>query len=93
MTMPHAFDQAIVLTPTAGGVYTGVMSPAYANMVGPFGGVTAATALNAVLQHPALLVNFCAALADGAFDATARPVRTNRSTQHWVWSWCRRVRW
>ena len=87
----NAFDQAIALTPTAAGVYTGATSPAYANMVGPFGGITAATALNAVLQHPALLgepvaltVNFCAALADGAFSATARPVRTNRSTQHWV---------
>jgi acyl-CoA thioesterase len=91
MNTQHPFDQAIALTPTAEGVYTGATSPAYANMVGPFGGVTAATALNAVLQHPkrlgepvALTVNFCAALADGAFDATARPVRTNRSTQHWV---------
>ena len=91
MTSSHPFDQAIALTPTAEGVYTGATSPAYANMVGPFGGVTAATALNAVLQHPALLgepvaltVNFCAALADGAFTAAARPVRTNRSTQHWL---------
>ncbi len=89
--MQHAFDQAIALTPTAEGKYTGSTSPAYANMVGPFGGVTAATALNGILQHPALLgepvaltVNFCAALADGLFDVTARPVRTNRSTQHWV---------
>ena len=39
-------------------------------MVGPYGGITAATVLNAVLQHPALLgepvsltVNFCAAVA------------------------------
>jgi acyl-CoA thioesterase len=91
MNMQHLFDQAIALIPTADGVYTGATSSAYANMVGPFGGVTAATALNAVLQHPALLghpvaltVNFCAALADGPFEATARPVRTNRSTQHWV---------
>ena len=60
-------------------------------MVGPFGGVTAAVVLNAVLQHPelqgepvALTVNFCAALADGPFAVVARPVRTNRSTQHWV---------
>ena len=60
-------------------------------MVGPFGGITAATALNAVMLHPALLgeplsltVNFCAALADGPFEASAQPVRTNRSTQHWV---------
>jgi acyl-CoA thioesterase len=91
MTFPHTFDTAIALIPTSDGQYTGATSPAYANMVGPFGGVTAAVALNAVLQHPALLgepvaltVNFCAALADGAFTATARPARTNRSTQHWV---------
>ncbi|MBX3658460.1 MAG: thioesterase family protein [Ramlibacter sp.] len=60
-------------------------------MVGPFGGITAAQALSAVLRHPQLLgepvsltVNFCAAVADGDFAVTARPVRTNRSTQHWV---------
>lgn len=88
---PHSFDQAITLVPTGEGVFTGATSPAYANMVGPYGGITAATALNAVLQHPALLgepvsltVNFCAALADGAFVAAATPVRTNRSTQHWT---------
>lgn len=87
----HVFDQAIALTATGEGQYVGATSPAYANMVGPFGGVTAATALNAVLQHPALLgeplsltVNFCAALTDGPFTVSAQPVRTNRSTQHWV---------
>lgn len=87
----HPFDHAIALTPTAEGVFTGATSPAYANMVGPYGGITAATALNAVLQHPALLgepvsltVNFCAALADGPFEVTATPARTNRSTQHWT---------
>lgn len=91
MNMQHPFDQAIALTPTAEGVYTGATSPAFANMVGPFGGVTAAVALNAVLQHPALLgepvaltVNYAAALADGPFEVTARAARTNRSTQHWV---------
>jgi hypothetical protein len=39
MTSPHTFDQAIALAPTAEGEYTGATSPAYANMVGPFGGV------------------------------------------------------
>ncbi len=87
----HVFDQAIALTATGDGQYAGATSPAYANMVGPFGGITAATVLNAVLLHPALLgeplsltVNFCAALGDGAFSVSAQPVRTNRSTQHWV---------
>ena len=87
----HPFDQAIALNATADGSFTGATSPAYANMVGPYGGITAATALNAVLLHPALLgepvaltVNFCAALSDGPFVATATPVCTNRSTQHWT---------
>ncbi|MCV0438382.1 MAG: thioesterase family protein [Hydrogenophaga sp.] len=87
----HVFDQAIALSARGEGTYSGATSPAYGNMVGPFGGVTAATVLKAVLQHPALLgepvaltVNFAAALADGAFTVHARPVRTNRSTQHWL---------
>ncbi len=88
---PHAFDVAIALAPQGDGVWQGHTSPAYGNMIGPFGGVTAAQALNAVLQHPqrlgeplALTVNFAAALADGPFFVHATPARTNRSTQHWT---------
>lgn len=87
----HPFDSAVALQMQADGTFLGHTSAAYANMVGPFGGVTAAQALNAVLQHPqrlgspiALTVNFAAALADGPFTVSARPARTNRSTQHWV---------
>ena len=89
--MDHPLDAAIALAPQADGTLLGHTHPAYANMVGPYGGITAAQALNAVLQSPArlgepvaLTVNFCAALADGAFTAQARAVRTNRSTQHWT---------
>lgn len=60
-------------------------------MVGPFGGITAATVLRAVLQNPqclgtpvALTVNYAAAMSAGPFTITARAARTNRSTQHWV---------
>ena len=88
---PHAFDVAIALAPQGDGVWQGHTSPAYGNMIGPFGGATAAQALNAVLQHPqrlgepvAFTVNFAAALADGPFFVHARPARTNRSTQHWT---------
>jgi hypothetical protein len=90
----HPFDQALQLQPAGGDrpdTWLGETSPAYGNMVGPFGGSTAATALRAVLLHPdllgepiALTVNYAAATAAGAFSITARPVRTNRSTQHWV---------
>jgi len=87
----HPFDQAIQLQPLGDGNYQAETSPAYANMVGPFGGVTCAVLLNAALQHPdklgqpvALTVNFAAPIADGAYTVSARAVRTNRATQHWV---------
>lgn len=91
--MTHDFDAAIHLVPLGDHRFAGATHPAYANMVGPFGGVTAAVLLNAALQHPerlgdpiALTVNFAAPLADGGFEIEARPARTNRSTQHWVLS-------
>lgn len=87
----HVFDTGIALTATADGNFLGHTSPAYANMVGPFGGITAAQAMHAVMLHPdrlgepvAFTVNFAAALANGPFTANARPARSNRSTQHWV---------
>lgn len=88
---PHPFDAAVELTPTGDGSYSGHTSAAYANMVGPFGGITAATLLRAVQQHPdrlgdplSLTVNFAGPIAEGAYEISARPVRTNRSTQHWA---------
>jgi acyl-CoA thioesterase len=87
----HSFDQAVDLQPLSDGVWQAQPHAAYANMVGPFGGITAAQALQAVLLHPqrlgepvSLTVNFCAAVADGGFEVHARAVRTNRSTQHWL---------
>ena len=87
----HPFDAALQLQPTGPDRYTGHTSAAYWNMVGPFGGTTAALALQAVLRHPDLLgeplsltVNYAGALASGAFTVGARAVRTNRSTQHWT---------
>lgn len=87
----HPLDQATALVATDAGVYRGHTSPHYANMVGPFGGAIAATLLKAPLIHPArigepiaLTVNFAGPLADGEFLVAARPVRTNRGTQHWL---------
>ncbi|MEO8248047.1 MAG: thioesterase family protein [Burkholderiales bacterium] len=89
--LAHPFDQALALEPLGDHRWQGHTSPAYANMVGPFGGLTAAQALAGVLRHSeclgdpvALTVNFAAALASGPFEVIARPARTNRSTQHWV---------
>lgn len=91
MTTPHLFDAAIALQPQADGSFAGRTHPAWANMVGPFGGITAAQCLAAVLQHPerlgdpvAFTINFAAALADGPFVVRPRAARTNRSTQHWT---------
>ncbi|MEN9315559.1 MAG: hypothetical protein RIS35_1952 [Pseudomonadota bacterium] len=86
----HPLDEAVRLHRNDDGSLSGATHPAYANMVGPFGGVTAATLLNAALTHPsrlgdpvALTVNYAGPVADGAFRIDAVPVRTNRSTQHW----------
>jgi len=89
--MQHAFDTAIGLESLEAGRFVGATSPSYANMVGPFGGTTSAVLLNAALQHPdvlgapiSLTVNFASPLVDGSFEIVANPVRTNRSTQHWI---------
>jgi acyl-CoA thioesterase len=86
----HPLDAAIALEPFGEGRWRGVSQPAWANMVGPFGGSTAATLLNAVLADPArlgepvsLTVNFAGPLADGPFEIETRAVRTGRSVQHW----------
>lgn len=88
----HAFDRALQLahSDTQSGLFAGTASPEYWNMVGPFGGTTAALVLRAVLLHPdllgtpiALTVNYAAAIGPGPLEVLAIPVRTNRSTQHW----------
>ena len=89
----HPLDKALALVHNdiRAGHFTGATSPDYWNMVGPFGGTTAAVMLQAVLRHPdllgepvALTVNYAAALEAGEFELMAVPVRTNRSTQHWT---------
>ena len=90
-TPTHVLDQVVALTPAGEHRFRGRTHEAWANMVGPFGGTTAVTMLNAVLQHPerhgdplALTLNYAGPVADGEFLIEARPVRTNRSNQHWV---------
>lgn len=85
----HPFDLATRITGESG-IYEGHTSEHYANMLGPFGGVTAATLLKAVMVHPecqgepiSLTVNYAAAISEGSFTIKARATRTNRATQHW----------
>jgi acyl-CoA thioesterase len=87
----HAFDRAIELEEVSTEVVRGRTQPDWANMVGPFGGVTAAVLLRAIESHPdrigdpvALTVNFAAPIADGEFEISRRAARTNRTNQHWI---------
>jgi acyl-CoA thioesterase len=91
MTGAHPFDEALELDAIGAGVSRGRTHPEWANMVGPFGGITAAVMLRAVEAHPerigdplALTVNYAAPVADGDFDVTVRAARTNRTNQHWI---------
>ena len=87
----HPFDSAIQLDTIEGDVRRGRTHPEWANMVGPFGGITAAVLVHAIETHPdhigeplALTVNFAAPIADGDFDISLRTARTNRTNQHWI---------
>lgn len=86
----HPFDQAIALNPEGPHLFFGRTSDAYWNAISPYGGMTAATVLQAVLQHPdrlgdpiAMTVNFAGAIKAGDLTVKAWPARTGRSTQHW----------
>jgi acyl-CoA thioesterase len=86
---PHPFDAATRVE-RIGGRCRGATSDAYWAFVGPFGGVTSATLLRAMLEDDAragdplaLTVNFCAAISRGTFDLEPTQSRANRSTQHW----------
>lgn len=88
----HVFDEAIVTVPAARlGQYRAHTHPAYANMVGPYGGITAATVLSTLQRHPealgeplALTINFAAPIVDGEWMLNTRVARTNRTNQHWT---------
>lgn len=85
----HPLDAAIELMAQPDGTLLGRTSPAYWNMAGPFGGITATLLLRAALGHEkrigepvAQTVNFCAPIAEGEFVVTVREVRSGRSVQH-----------
>ncbi|WP_082695655.1 thioesterase family protein [Mycobacterium sp. IS-1742] len=88
----HPFDEAVALEPAdEPGRWRGHTRADWANMVGPFGGMTAAVLLRAVemqqdrIGEPlSLTVNFAAPVADGSFDVGVRCIRTNRTNQHWL---------
>ena len=78
---PHLFDDATRIT-AGDSRWQGRTSPDYWAFVGPFGGFTAATILRALMEHPqiagdplAVTVNYCAPIAEGAFDLDLRLVK------------------
>ena len=88
-TTQHLFDEATRVS-AGDSRWQGQTSEDYWAFVGPFGGATAATILRALIDHPersgdplSLTVNYCALIAEGAFDLDVRLVRANRSSQHW----------
>ena len=90
--MTHAFDEAIAVTVADGGaVFHATSHPAWGNMVGPFGGITAATVVAALQRHPdsqgdplALTLNYVAPIGTDDWRLHATVVRTNRTNQHWT---------
>lgn len=90
MSADHPFDLAIALRAMEDGSYAGHTSEPYWNSISPYGGITVATVLNAILLHPrrlgdplAMTVNFAGAIQKGPFSVHVHPARTGRSTQHW----------
>jgi Thioesterase-like superfamily len=86
----HALDASLKLEPLSEGRYRGDPPLAYWNMVGPYGGISAAIALKGVLDDPrcqgeplSLTVNYCAPVRDCPYELVVENDRTSRTTQHW----------
>jgi len=86
----HPFDSVIALTHEAPHRWLGRTSEDYWNMVSPYGGVTAAAMMQAMLDHPerrgtplAFTLNFLAPIDAGDFAIDTELVRSNRNSQHW----------
>lgn len=94
--MTHVFDDAtavVRLHEADGYVVRATTHPAYNNMVGPFGGITAGTVVRAIQDHPdalgeplALTINYVAPITEGEWDLTLDVVRSNRTNQHWTFA-------
>lgn len=90
MADQHPLSSATHLIPRQDGRLDVVVDPAYGNLNGPHGGVTAATMLRSVLEHPdasgdpiALTVNFCAPIRIEAATVAPLLIRGGKATQHW----------
>ncbi|CAM4069924.1 acyl-CoA thioesterase II [Tsukamurella strandjordii] len=89
--MTHVFDEATAVEQVSPGVFRAHTHPAYNNMVGPFGGITAATVVTALQHHPqaqgdplSMTLNYAAPIAEGAWEIAVTVLRTNRTNQHFT---------
>ncbi|WP_019200685.1 acyl-CoA thioesterase II [Tsukamurella sp. 1534] len=89
--MTHVFDEATAVEQVAPGTFRAHTHPAYNNMVGPFGGITAATVVAALQRHPeaqghplSLTINYAAPISEGAWDIAVTVLKTNRTNQHFT---------
>ena len=88
----HVFDEAVKLVSTGSlGQWQCQVHPAYANMIGPYGGITLAQALHAIMIDPrrhgdptSITMNYVAPVDSSTPEIIATLKRTNRSTQHWT---------
>jgi hypothetical protein len=89
VTEEHPLDAATELTRAGEHILRGATHPDYWNFTGPFGGFTGGVFMRALLMQEhigdpvAMTVNYCAPLAEGAFEIAVKCTRTNRSSQHW----------
>ncbi|PIE10924.1 MAG: acyl-CoA thioesterase [Rhodobacterales bacterium] len=86
----HPLDRATALEPLSEGLWRGETAPDYMNVVGPFGGVTVACLLNAVLKDPrrtdapvAITTNYVTGVREGAFEIAVTLERSGKYLQHW----------
>lgn len=87
----HPFDIALELSGDAPELRRATTSDAYWNMVSPFGGVTAAIMLKAMLDHPRRVgdplqftINYLGPMVAGDYDIGVELLRANRGNQHWA---------
>ncbi|WP_436888976.1 thioesterase family protein [Mammaliicoccus sciuri] len=85
----HPLDSATELFRKSD-IYYGCASKSYANMIGQYGGITAAIILKSIINHPkrngepiSLTINYASPVLSDNFTVKSTPIRTNRSTQHW----------
>ncbi|WP_394692473.1 acyl-CoA thioesterase [Hyphobacterium sp.] len=93
--MAHSFDDAIALTELERtgqrGRFSGTVTDAYQNMIGPFGGVSAAMLAEGMakasrdgLELVSITTDFMTGMTEGPFDLSAICHRAGKSTEFWA---------